>query len=95
MLDIGLLCRVSPEQFYGIEYEKLSDCHSAKDRHVADGDHQLNGNPRNLGLYHVHIPIRRTAPSRQANALTCDWEELLPAVFCSICFGNPPLRGAD
>jgi hypothetical protein len=46
-----------------------------------------------FGLYFARIPLVTSPHIRHANALTTDWNEVLPAQRCSYVLGNPPFVG--
>lgn len=94
MLDPSDLLHVSLDQFYGIELHWWP----AKIAETAMWlvDHQANQKMRNtLGMPLVRLPIDIKANIHHRNALTTDWNDILPAeddvkVFV---FGNPPFIG--
>ncbi len=54
-------------------------------------DHQANVElQREFGLYYVRLPLISTPHIIQGNALTVDWETIVPKVELSYIFGNPP-----
>ncbi len=56
-------------------------------------DHQANIElQREFGLYYVRLPLIRTPHIIQGNALTLDWEEIIPKADVSYIFGNPPME---
>jgi hypothetical protein len=58
-------------------------------------DHQMNLLVRDkFGEYYVRIPLRKSATILCANALTTDWETLVPKSELSYILGNPPFGGA-
>jgi len=46
-----------------------------------------------LGRYYARFPIEDSAHIVTGNAITTDWETVLPAARCSYLFGNPPFIG--
>ncbi len=40
------------------------------------------------------LPLKSAVNSRCANALRCDWNDVLPSGECDYVIGNPPFRGA-
>jgi hypothetical protein len=91
-VDVHTLLGVNVDQFYGIEIEEFP----AQIAQVALWlmDHQ--GNLRvseEFGQYFARIPLRTTPHVVHGNALTIDWETVLPAVNCSFVLGNPPFIG--
>ncbi|GAB1410268.1 N-6 DNA methylase [Desulfovibrionales bacterium] len=92
-LDVSALVRVNVDQFYGIEIEEFP----AQIAQVALWlmDHQMNQMvSEEFGLYFVRIPLRSSPNIICANALTTDWNEIIPAQNLSYIFGNPPFVGA-
>jgi hypothetical protein len=58
-------------------------------------DHQANIDlQREFGLYYVRLPLIRTPHIIQANALTIDWEEVIPKAKVSYILSNPPFVGS-
>jgi len=47
-----------------------------------------------FGMYFARIPLKRTPHIYHGNALTTDWNDVLPAEQASYVFGNPPFVGA-
>lgn len=91
-LDISELCRVSVEQFYGIEIEEFP----AQIAQVAMWlmDHQMNIEVgRHFGRYFARIPLRASATIVCGNALRLDWEALVPDGQLNYIMGNPPFAG--
>ncbi len=87
--DVGLLSRVSVDQFHGIELEEFP----ARIAEVAMwmADHLAN-NALSLafGTSYARIPLRQSARILHADALETDWESLIPAAKCHYVLGNPP-----
>ncbi len=91
-LDISELCKVSVEQFCGIEIEEFP----AQIAQVAMWlmDHQMNIEVgRHFGRYFARIPLRASANIVCGNALELDWESLVPGEKLSYIMGNPPFAG--
>ena len=92
-LDVGTQIKLNVNQFYGIEIEEFP----AQIAQVALWlvDHQMNLLVRErFGEYFARIPLT-TAPSiRHANAMTIDWESVIPKTELSYILGNPPFLGA-
>ena len=92
-LDISELCKVSVDQFYGIEIEEFP----AQIAQVAMWlmDHQMNIEVgRHFGRYFARIPLKASATIVCANALRIDWESVVPKEKLSYIMGNPPFVGA-
>ena len=91
-LDISELCKVSVDQFYGIEIEEFP----AQIAQVAMWlmDHQMNIEVgSHFGRYFARIPLKASATIVCANALRIDWETVVPKEKLSYIMGNPPFVG--
>lgn len=84
---------ININQFYGIEIEDWP----AEIAHVSMWlmQHLLNqeANQR-FGSNIQSIPLKTSATIVTDNALTIDWNDVLPAEDCSYILGNPPFGGA-
>lgn len=93
LMDPSDLLYVRLDQFYGIEINWWP----AKIAETAMFlvDHQSNRQmQKRLGFTPNRLPIEIAANIRHANALTTDWESLLPATGPRVfMFGNPPFLG--
>jgi hypothetical protein len=92
-LDIHLEISVDVDQFYGIEIEEFP----AQIAQVALWlmDHQMNVRvSEEFGMYFARIPLKTSPHIVNGNALTLDWNDVLPAEHASYVFGNPPFVGA-
>ncbi len=92
-LDIHQQIQIDVDQFYGIEIEEFP----AQIAQVALWlmDHQMNLRvSEEFGMYFARIPLKRTPHIHHGNALTLDWNDVLPAEQASYVFGNPPFVGA-
>ncbi|HQQ70701.1 MAG TPA: class I SAM-dependent DNA methyltransferase, partial [Alicycliphilus sp.] len=92
-LDVHQLISLNVDQFYGIEIEEFP----AQIAQVALWlvDHQMNLRvSEEFGLYFARIPLKSSPHVVHGNALTLDWNEVLPAERCSFVLGNPPFVGA-
>lgn len=93
LLDISSMCKVTVEQFYGIEIEP----HAAHIARVAlwITDHQLNQATADLfGTTRPTTPIVYSPHITEGNALQIDWEDVLAADECNFVMGNPPFIGS-
>lgn len=91
---IDTLCIISIEQFYGIEYEEFP-CQIAQVGLLLM-KHQLDKEVSNFfGMNVIDFPIKETANIIHGNALTIDWEVLIPVNKLSYIIGNPPFIGAS
>lgn len=92
-IDAALLCRVSVDQFYGIEFEEFP----ARIAEVAMWmmDHIANNEINEaFRLNYARIPLKDSAHILHGDALETDWNDLLPAERCTYIMGNPPFIGA-
>ena len=84
---------INIDQFYGIEIEDWP----VEIAHVSMWlmQHLMNqqANAR-FGSNISSIPLKSSATIVRANALTTDWNDILPASECSYILGNPPFGGA-
>lgn len=92
-LDVESLIRVRLDSFYGIELNWWP----AKIAQTAMFliDHQMNRELRQqLNLRLNRLPIKIAPTIHHGNALTADWEALLPSTAHNVfVFGNPPFLG--
>ncbi|MGB6113573.1 MAG: DNA methyltransferase [Comamonas sp.] len=92
-LDVHQLISLDVDQFFGIEIEEFP----AQIAQVALWlvDHQMNlCVSEEFGQYFARIPLKSRPRIEHGNALTLDWNEVLPAERCSYVLGNPPFVGA-
>ena len=92
-LDIHQEIQLDVDQFYGIEIEEFP----AQIAQVALWlmDHQMNVRvSEEFGMYFARIPLKSTPHIHHGNALTTDWNAVLPVERASFVFGNPPFVGA-
>jgi len=94
VLDVHSEIKVNVNQFYGIEIEEFP----AQIAQVALWlvDHQMNLLVRErFGTYYIRIPLTIAASIHHANALTLDWESVIPKNGLHYILGNPPFLGAN
>ncbi len=92
-LDVHSLVQMDVDQFYGIEIEEFP----AQIAQVALWlmDHQMNLKvSEEFGLYFARIPLKTSANIVHGNALTLDWNSVVPRETLSYILGNPPFVGA-
>lgn len=92
-VDVHQLIGINVDQFFGIEIEEFP----AQIAQVALWlvDHQMNLRvSEEFGQYFARIPLVTSPRIVHGNALTLDWDEVLPASQCSYVLGNPPFVGA-
>ncbi len=91
-LDIHQQISVDVDQFFGIEIEEFP----AQIAQVALWlmDHQMNVRvSEEFGMYFARIPLKTSPHIVNGNALTTEWNDVLPAERCSYVLGNPPFVG--
>lgn len=92
-LNVHQEIQLDVDQFYGIEIEEFP----AQIAQVALWliDHQMNQKvSEEFGMYFARIPLVSTPRIHIVNALTTDWETVLPPDRASFVLGNPPFVGA-
>ncbi|MHB9291196.1 hypothetical protein Holit_00268 [Hollandina sp. SP2] len=92
VLDIEMMVRVNVNQFYGIEIEEFP----ARIAQTALWlmDHLMNNKASEVfGRYIVRIPLTVSPSIVIGNALSLDWEEIVPKTELSYILGNPPFLG--
>ena len=92
LLDISTMCRVTVEQFYGIEIEP----HAAHIARVAMWitDHQLNeATAQRFGTTRPTTPIVYSPHIVEGNAIQIDWSSVISPNECDYIMGNPPFIG--
>jgi very-short-patch-repair endonuclease len=93
LVDVQQLIGVDVDQFFGIEIEEFP----AQIAQVALWlmDHQMNVRvSEEFGMYFARIPLKTSPHIAHGNALTLDWNDVLPMERASYVFGNPPFVGA-
>lgn len=93
LIDVALMAKVNVNQFNGIEIEEFP----AQIAQVAMWliDHQMNMKmSEEFGLYYVRLPLLTKANIINVNALTIDWQQIVPSDQLSYILGNPPFQGA-
>jgi hypothetical protein len=79
-------------QFYGIEIEEFPGQIAQTAMWLTD--HQMNLKvSETFGRYFVRIPLTAAASIHNVNALTTDWESIVPKEQLSYILGNPPFLG--
>ncbi len=83
---------IDVDQMYGIEVEEWP----ARIAEVAMWliDHQMNQRvSETFGQPILRLPLVKSASIHVGNALTLDWNDVLPAKRCAYVLGNPPFIG--
>lgn len=91
-LGIEMMVRVNVDQFYGIEIEEFP----ARIAQTAMWlmDHLMNNEVSGMfGAYIARIPLTTSPSITIGNALTIDWETIVPRDELSYILGNPPFLG--
>lgn len=92
MLDVSSIVFVDVDQFYGIELEEFP----AQIAQVSlwMSDHQMNLRVSEaFGQYFARLPLKKTPNILHANALTTDWDTVVPQAELTYIVGNPPFLG--
>ncbi len=93
LLGTEELSKINVNQFYGIEIEEFPSLVARTAMYLVD--HQMNMElTKAFGLYQPRIPLREPATIVNADALTTDWESVVPKEKLSYILGNPPFVGA-
>jgi len=90
--DLELLCRVTVDQFYGIEIEEFPALIARTALYLMDHLANLEVSAE-FGETYARFPIESSPHIQVANALRIDWGDLLPAEEADFVFGNPPFSG--
>ncbi|MGA8147890.1 MAG: DNA methyltransferase [Gallionellaceae bacterium] len=92
LVDIQQLIGVNVDQFYGIEIEEFPSQIAQVALWLMD--HQMNVRvSEEFGMYFARIPLKTSPHIVNGNALTLEWNDVLPAERASYVFGNPPFVG--
>lgn len=84
--------KVSLHQFYGIEINDFAVSVARTALWIAQL--QANIESETIILREIDdLPLRDSASIHEGNALTMDWQSVLPAQRCSFVMGNPPFIG--
>lgn len=94
LLDVREYCKVSIEQFYGIEIDDAAVHIARVAMYITD--HQLNlESGSRFGETRATIPLISSPHIQQGNALRTDWNSVIKAEDCDFVFGNPPFIGSS
>lgn len=92
LLDISRLSKLDVDRFYGIEINEFP-------ARIAETalwltDHQMNMKLGDIfGQAFARLPLKATPHIHHANALNCNWADVIPPQNCSYILGNPPFVG--
>lgn len=91
-MGLHLLCKVTVDQFYGIEIDEWATRIARTALYLID--HIANREvSAEFGEHFVRFPIPAAPHIVLANALRLDWNSVLPADESAYVFGNPPFVG--
>ena len=91
-LDVRDLLKVNVEQLYGIEIEEFPSRIAQTALWLVD--HQMNLEASEMfGQHYARLPLTSSANIANVNALTADWNKIVPASELSFILGNPPFVG--
>lgn len=92
VFDISYLNQVKLSQFHGIEIEEFPARIAETAMHLVA--HQANMEmSRAFGQYIVDLPLTKTATIHIGDALSTNWNDVVPADKCTYIVGNPPFVG--
>lgn len=92
LLDVKEYCKVSIEQFYGIEIDEAAVHIARVAMYITD--HQLNlESGSRFGETRATVPLVATPHIHCGNALRMDWNDVVKAEDCNYVLGNPPFIG--
>ncbi|MCR5360125.1 MAG: hypothetical protein K6E55_09620, partial [Thermoguttaceae bacterium] len=84
---------VSISQFYGIEINDFAVAVAQTALWIAES--QMNQETENIVKFDLDsLPLKSTTNIREGNALTLDWNDVVPAGGLNYIMGNPPFSGA-
>ena len=93
LIGTGDLSLLNVNQFYGIEIEESPALIARTAMYLVD--HQMNNElAKKLGTPYLRLPLREPATIVNDNALTKNWEDVVPKHKLSYILGNPPFVGA-
>lgn len=85
-------CKVNVNQFYGVEIEEFPSQIARVGMWLID--HQMNTLvAEHFGLHYDRLPLKQSATIIHGNALTTDWDSIVPKYELSYILGNPPFVG--
>jgi len=92
-MDVTIESKVHVGQLFGIEIEEFPARIAETAVYLIDHLENLSLSAA-FGEYYARFPITDSAHIRIGNALSIDWNDVLPAAECDYLFGNPPFVGA-
>tara|TARA_B110000259_G_C14016107_1_gene401378 strand:- start:45 stop:2753 length:2709 start_codon:yes stop_codon:yes gene_type:complete len=92
VIDISSIILLDIDKFYGIEYDEFASRIAEVGMWLID--HQMNMLvSEEFGQYFIRLPLKKSAPIINGNALRINWEEIVSKNELSYIFGNPPFYG--
>ena len=93
LTDVRDLLKVQVEQFHGIEITEFPALIAKTAMWLTE--HQMNIEASmKFGKHYARIPLHEGANIANKNALTTDWETVVPASKLAYILGNPPFLGS-
>lgn len=91
--DAGSPLKITLDQFYGLEVNDFAV--NVANTALWIAELQANAEAQTIVTQLIDdLPLTDTAKIVHGNALTTDWETVIPAAECTYVIGNPPFRGA-
>jgi len=91
-IGLGLLCKITVGQFYGIELEEFPARIARTALYLMDHKANLEVS-KEFGQYFARFPIPTSPHIVIGNALRMEWDEVLPRNQGHYVLGNPPFVG--
>ena len=92
LLDISTMCRVTVEQFYGIEINDFAVSVAKTALWIAES--QILEATKEIVYAEIDfLPLKSYTNIVEGNALALDWEEVVPKDMLKYIIGNPPFVG--
>lgn len=93
LVDVGEFLKVRVEQFAGIEIDDFAAEVARTALWLTDHQMNLEASER-MGTSYARIPLTAGPHIVRGNALTTDWNEVVPAAELDYIVGNPPFLGS-
>lgn len=92
LTDVTDNIKVNVDQMYGIEIEEFPALIAQTALWLTD--HQMNNEAsQQFGHHYARLPLTTSATIANVNALTTDWNDVIPARNLSYIISNPPFLG--
>lgn len=85
--------KVSIQQFYGIEKNDFAVAVAKTALWIAESQMLKETQDLFYGANWVFLPLQTYTHIHEGNALTQDWDTVIPSYACSYIIGNPPFAG--